>query len=72
VLEQSVAWSKQEGTTISSQKDPEESLNPKNTAKWEYLKKILFPINKLGNFLPYFLLPLFTSYYPIFSSKLLQ
>jgi hypothetical protein len=47
-------------------------FEPDELARWEYLKKILFTINKLQNFLTYFLLPVFTSKYPIFAIRLLQ
>ncbi len=47
-------------------------FEPRESARWEFLKKILFLVNKLRNFLAYFLFPSFTSKYPIFSSSVLQ
>jgi hypothetical protein len=47
-------------------------FEPREPARWEYLKKIAFPINSLRSFLAYFLSPFLTSKYPVFSSKLPQ
>lgn len=47
-------------------------FEPREPARWEFLKNISFLIDKLQNFLTYFLLPFFTSKYLIFSLKLLQ